>query len=413
MIKFVFENIWQKQNFVQNKDVVPSGQKRFTPSPMATCLGGINTDKVEFERLTRRSNRYIFATGVNHSPNDWTGYKRTDLDHLFACIPDKVYKDMRRGKAMLLIDQSLEGYHTDWLFDFFHTACVTYRLNPRQIIYVSGNMLLEEQYKNYCASKGIKNKMHTFGYPHFEEDMLYLSEQLNLDVGYKQALRYKKKNKKNIATYCLLQKRMRPHRPWFFSLLAKENLLDKGLINMDSFQGPIWLDGEPMPQSLIDQAQAHLPMWIDEPNNENPDSFYIRRITKDYFDKSWFSIVSEASFQEQENTLFISEKTFKPIICHQPFMILGSKGSMAQLQDMGYKTFDPYIDESYDKLDSFDRMNAMVDTIKKIDAVGDKLYWFQCMQDIIEHNYETLIKNAKGYNKYIHKLNIAYKEYFG
>ena len=108
----------------------------------------------------------------------------------------------------------------------------------------------------------------------------------------------------------------------------------------------------------------------------------------------------------------ISEKTFKPIICHQPFFILGSKNSLEQLRDMGYKTFEPFIDVTYDKLNSLDRMNAIITAIKKIDSIEDKLEWYKSMQDILEHNYENLLKNAKGYNKYTYKLNDAYREFF-
>lgn len=411
-MNFAFEDLHRKQNFVDNRDSTPGGLKRFTPSPMATSFGIRNIKGIQYQSLAQRSNNYIFATGVNHNPLDWTGYQRDDIKNIFDCIPRKVYKDLRKGTAMFLIDQSLEGYHTDWLFDFIYKNCKQHRINPRQIVYVSGNLLLEKQHLDYCVEKNIQEKIHAFGYPHFEEDMLLLSESLGIKSRFDKVYNYKKKHLKNIKTFCLLQKRMRPHRPWFFALLAEQNLLDKGLINMDKFQGPIKLDGKQMPDSLIDKAQQHLPLWIDDPNTQHSDDHYIRRITKNYFDNSWVSIVSEASYQEQEQTIFISEKTFKPIICHQPFFILGSKNSLEQLRDMGYKTFEPFIDVTYDKLNSLDRMNAIITAIKKIDSIEDKLEWYKSMQDILEHNYENLLKNAKGYNKYTYKLNDAYREFF-
>jgi hypothetical protein len=48
---------------------------------------------------------------------------------------------------------------------------------------------------------------------------------------------------------------------------------------------------------------------------------------------------------------FLSEKTFKPIANLQPSVIIGSKGTLELLHDLGYKTFGDYINESYDNID--------------------------------------------------------------
>jgi hypothetical protein len=46
---------------------------------------------------------------------------------------------------------------------------------------------------------------------------------------------------------------------------------------------------------------------------------------------------------------FLSEKVFKPIAWGMPFVILGNRLSLLKIRQLGFKTFDGLIDESYDK----------------------------------------------------------------
>jgi hypothetical protein len=62
--------------------------------------------------------------------------------------------------------------------------------------------------------------------------------------------------------------------------------------------------------------------------------------------RTFMSLVSETSVEE--DVLFISEKTLKPIYCLQPFIILGNVGILKKLKEYGFKTFDKWWDESYD-----------------------------------------------------------------
>jgi hypothetical protein len=57
---------------------------------------------------------------------------------------------------------------------------------------------------------------------------------------------------------------------------------------------------------------------------------------------------------------------------------------------MGYKTFDGFIDESYDTLPTHSRMQAIIESLKKITEIEDKLAWFDSMRDIVQHNYRVL-----------------------
>jgi hypothetical protein len=79
---------------------------------------------------------------------------------------------------------------------------------------------------------------------------------------------------------------------------------------------------------------------------------------------------------------------------------------------MGYRTFHPFIDETYDELDTWERYPAITDAIKKINNLSnnERLYWLENMREILEHNLETLKKNSGNQIIEIFKLiNNHYK----
>jgi len=57
------------------------------------------------------------------------------------------------------------------------------------------------------------------------------------------------------------------------------------------------------------------------------------------------SIVLETVFDQR---IHLTEKTLRPIACGHPFMLAAGPGSLALIQQYGFKTFSPYINEDYD-----------------------------------------------------------------
>ena len=68
---------------------------------------------------------------------------------------------------------------------------------------------------------------------------------------------------------------------------------------------------------------------------------------ENYYD-SVFNIVTESFISAGE--VFLTEKIFKPIIWHQPFIIIGNPGSIEFLRTDGFDVFDDIIDHSYDNI---------------------------------------------------------------
>ncbi len=117
-------------------------------------------------------------------------------------------------------------------------------------------------------------------------------------------------------------------------------------------------------------------------NNYPIVSNYDQDIFEKPYNHSAISVVSEGDIDD----VLLTEKIFKPIIASQPFVVHGYKGILATLRGLGFKTFDPYIDESYDDAENDDDRRGLIrqslEKIKKQDY--KKLY--ADTQSIREHN---------------------------
>ena len=422
---FLFENVDDRKNAISCKDINPSGIMRFTASPLLGTLGRYKTLRWKFNnydptslvfdnfRNRKKYTNYIISTGVTHAPWDWCGY--TDLDKIydrgmmerktiFAYLHPKQLGDLRKRKAFLLLDQSHEGYHTDWLFDWFHDVCKKYEVDADRVIYVTGNLAVEQQYSEWCAENNPSHKMCVIPHIHFEE-FIYDSAKKQTDVlpTFENHVEYKTKNLDTIKTYNCFQKRNRPHRIWMFYELYKHGLLDDGINSMNFFvPGNSHYEGRAISQEEYQKFVNLLPMYprtnLEEQLKKDFEGPMGGSFERDLYHQetrqSWVSVVSEASFAER--TCFISEKSFKPIAARHPFIMYGNKHSLKYLKELGYKTFENYIDESYDSYDTWQRLDAIIALIKKLKSMPEqqKLKWFIALQEVLEYNFNVLKDNT-------------------
>lgn len=455
---FVFEEFDEQSragfNFVNCPDVNLSGIRRFTPSPIFHAITflkgklisyGKDIENISYGSEPKQNEPYIIATGVTHSPDDWCGpdYQNIGLttkyatrSSVFEHLSEKYLKDLRERTAYLLIDQSHEGYQEPWLWSWFHNNCDFYKINPKQIIYVTGNLNCSLQYTEWANMHKLVNRILPIPYAHFEGmifDIASKHKKTSLDTVFdkvvevvnnrvlgkkenimgsfnlpttKDHIRYKKQNINSIKIYNALQKRPRAHRAWLFKKLYDAGLLEHGINSMNNFSASnTFFENRSMNLDDCNVLNSMLPMLpLEYPSDAASDVFlsgdggtYIQYLNETTMLNSWITIVSEASFGDKDNTCFISEKTFKPIACSHPFVIFGNKGSLANLHIMGYKTFHPFIDESYDNLPTWERMDAIIHEVIKINSmsISDRFDWYKKMEPIFHHNLYTLYRNNR------------------
>lgn len=99
----------------------------------------------------------------------------------------------------------------------------------------------------------------------------------------------------------------------------------------------------------------------------------------------------------------VSEKTFKAVICKKPFVVFGIPNWLEGFRTLGFKTFSPFIDESYDTEEDNDKRLCLI--VKELERLNrlpqtqiDRIE-VEC-RDIVEHNYAVW---KKVYDQYAHK----------
>ena len=383
------------------------GSNRFTLAPIFNAMrissGNINHNLFKVDTFTKDSKpeKYIIPLGVHNDPHNWGGGKTSKYENyesLFDLLDSDYLEDLKNEKAFLLIDSSFEGYHDDWIFEFFHIECKERNINPNYIIFVTGNSIVEDCYSDWLKNNPQQKNIKVVPYSHFEFDTYLLSNDLppgndNFPPTFEEHIEYKSKNK--IVSFCNLNKKPRRHRINFYSLLHKNNLLKDGLVSMNDFHESIEFCDYKLTDEETNEIKKTLPSLIYNTSNETYDpNYYVTRFNDNVCLDSYFSVISEAQYEDTQRTIFLSEKIFKVMMCSHPFMVLGNKHSLKELKKLGYKTFDKWIDESYDEMDDCRRFEKIVDNLKKIVSIEDKISWFKEMEDVIKHNRNQIKINT-------------------
>jgi hypothetical protein len=97
-----------------------------------------------------------------------------------------------------------------------------------------------------------------------------------------------------------------------------------------------------------------------------------------WYDDTCFGVVVESINGKNlvaEAPVFVTEKTFKPMAGHQPFMVIGGAGILAYLRSQGFETYNNIFDETYDTETNFD---------KKLDIIACNI------ENYVKQPYDTV-----------------------
>lgn len=128
----------------------------------------------------------------------------------------------------------------------------------------------------------------------------------------------------------------------------------------------------------------------------------------EHYTNSYCNIVLETHYDaDQTHGTFLTEKTFKPIKHAQPFIVAAPAGTLQTLRNLGYRTFDHAIDNSYDlEYDNTERWRKLFRTICKVKDT-DHASWFEQCRNDIEHNQQLFASSKYSrlnnlYDKLLH-----------
>ena len=102
-----------------------------------------------------------------------------------------------------------------------------------------------------------------------------------------------------------------------------------------------------------------------------------------------FHLVTETIYYDKK--LHLTEKIFKPIVARRPFFLVAAPGNLAYLKSYGFRTFDRWIDESYDtETDPDQRIIKIVNEVDRLCKLNptDLDAMYQEMQETLDYNFD-------------------------
>jgi hypothetical protein len=193
----------------------------------------------------------------------------------------------------------------------------------------------------------------------------------------------------------------RSYRLYLLANLYKNNLIGLGYVSAAELSKKVVLNevvnknsflskqGKKNIYSLLDYQNQ--PITLDNVNYKLASA----NISNFCYNAMWF-VVTETIFFEEK--LHLTEKIFKPIAIKRPFILCGAPGNLQYLKSYGFKTFDRWIDESYDnEPDPEKRLDMITKQLQKLCSLSEydlnKMY--EEMTSVLEYNFDHFFNNFK------------------
>lgn len=344
------------------------------------------------------------------------------------------------NETRIIFDNSMEGNIDDCLIKIHEIVKIT-NLPSKNFYYISGAFNCVKIYEEFILNNNIsKNDKINIGGLNIWE----WSSRGNFDH-LKNSIEYTVK-KKDKLLLCF-NRVVRPHRILLAGHMLKKNLLDKcyysfhPLFNHNALHDsltasfrvvenlPGFVTGDHYSKylKLLKQNSDIFPLKLNiEPTTNKT---WVDNEDREYYENSYFSVTTETNFFPdlgspyspdannvnrfntvfRGNSVFLTEKTFKPIMMKHPFIMVSRPGTLKALRQCGYKTFHPYIDESYDEIkNNTDRLDAISNEIERLSKFTDDMWieWQQNIKKIVEWNYSVIkLKASQPVSMFVTEKN--------
>jgi len=194
-----------------------------------------------------------------------------------------------------------------------------------------------------------------------------------------------------------------------YRLHLVSNLIEQGLIPygrtslfLEDCDGT-WQDTIENPDTPLDtrarvkiyQVLRHLdhPLIID---TLTPTGDLSARVNFEHLTSALFHVVTETVYFLPK--LHLTEKIFKPIIAKRPFFLVAAPGNLAYLKSYGFRTFDRWIDESYDlETNHYVRIEKITAELARLCAMSPEQLkqMHNDMQETLEYNFNHFYTGFK------------------
>lgn len=360
----------------------------------------------------------------------------TELKHRFEPLPDKnIIVSISEKAALMLGGQTfdkffnhpefspcisdiwecgpqteLEGYQTNEVWDKFVEKCLRYLKPPgiykHKRFYIKCNS--SDNFHNFLEKQGISFTpiaIEYFLYDTFRQcgiaspttKMMDWEEALDDTNHSTEEIMEKIWTDDKVYDAMWLNRMPKGHRVQALVEANKRNLLD----NMVWSCG--WEEDTPLPPENDKRTKEFIKLLPKQAENEpfrNIDDGPLNHKHDRVFNLRWpieckVNIVAESQARDiiiemdpPQPVRFLTEKIYKPLAYGMPFMVIGNRGSLQRLRDLGFQTFPEWFDESYDEEENFSmRTRAMLDSYEKFLSEDHSI---EEIMPALEHNFNRI-----------------------
>ncbi len=412
----IFNDVKFRTEIDMEPAVYPSDM-RHTEYSSLKSVDTINKDTFSGYYLIEGFGSAQNAMGVN--PETKGKYKS-----VFNYIEKKSLKLLQSGVLKLCICYLQESFITDDIIHAIHRN--TKKFNIQNSIVIVNDFLVEKRYNDWCKEKGYKPRFKTIVFCHsLYEKSNEIYELHNNHQIYTMADDYEEyegsaisleefKNTKSTLrknTILSMNRRQREHRLATLCVLNHYGLLKgNGVSYQLTFDGPttpyyvdkLITDESRQKKYYQDyiELQEMKYQWVDYPiAMEAKDGVHhgYGWENKQPYLNSYLNITTETDFLNPSG--YASEKVWKPFGFFQPVLLVGNYGTLEFIRSFGFKTFDGFIDESYDKeKDNGKRFELIEKEIIKFSKMSKQEVhdWYWSMEDILVHNFNLFMEYGKN-----------------
>jgi len=336
--------------------------------------------------------------------NDLNKFKIGDTSYEYYfkdIIPIDVLNHLKSGKVKILINITHDPLYDENNIRKFEIQLNELGIDGSDIIFLGGSKFVE-YYEKHPESKVKIYNGHLFirGYVDQIKEFpcvgnlgyvceLFKEEDLNPTI--------LRKNK----FICPNRTMEKPQRAIMGYFALKYNLLKEGMFTfiqktsknrLKSAIEQVYNDTNENINKYTSELEELLP--YEEDTNiltiEQKSNFGSKNNKKSWYSDSYFHLVTETFFGPN---VFLSEKIFKPVSNLQPFIVFGDYLTLAELRKLGFKTFEPFIDESYD-LEKNPKKRILLlekELLKLKNMTIEEIHnWYYSIVDILLYNQKHL-----------------------
>lgn len=352
-----------------------SYRHQFTYSKIKPIIGS----SYQRKHITECSGKFVYELTPLLKPYQW-------VDTAFDNVSELALKKQQQGQCLFVINDLNEGYsNKDYnFFEGIHRQIDKYQLNYNNILYITMNLVLEEEYTKWLKNNNIKKNIKIYPISVFE----YSSN--------------KNKIKKPNKHFICLNRQPNAVRQCLVYELWRRDLLKYGYVSMPDPSIPQDVEFNKDNLKIFDLDDSQWNEFINSLPYEVDGRDFTAQTCDfnsigDFYQDSVYSIITENDFGNND-CIKLSEKTFGALDNYCLPLHYYHSNIVKELSKNNYQVPNNLVSAS-DKIEKF---YALLNTIEDICKTPIEQLHLKTLNNRI-HNHNNLKQRSKKTNREIFK----------